>query len=75
MTPAQLLANKSLLNAVLEYHVLGGAAVMSSALKSKQTVQTLLPGSNGKLTITKSAMGTVTLMTSSGGMAKVGTSV
>ena len=70
MTAAALLADQTLLDSVLEYHVLAGAAVMSFDLKPSQTVQTLLPGSAGKLTIKKSKSG-VKLMTSSGGMAKV----
>ncbi|KAL4431141.1 hypothetical protein ABPG75_006397 [Micractinium tetrahymenae] len=70
-----LLKNKALLTQVLSYHVLG-VPVPSSALKIRQTVQTLLEGKTGLLKITKKFnhrlhQTVVRLYATSGGTAKV----
>lgn len=75
LTKEELLKDKALVTQVLLYHVLG-VPVPSSALKIRQTVQTLLEGETGLLKITKKFNHrlhetVVRLYTTSGGTAKV----
>lgn len=62
------------LDAVLQYHVIGGAAINSWDLKRSQVAQTLLKGPIGKLKITKRGRHghkVVRLYTTSGGTSKL----
>jgi hypothetical protein len=46
LTPAELLANTTLLTSVLSFHVVPGVAANSSSLTEGQVLPTLLAGQN-----------------------------